>query len=116
MKALFLPQTGTLGPSSRYRVYQLLPRFPFPCEVSPAVNDELYRAIYMTAGGSKLAALRTVWTRRWCDVARAGDFDVVFIQKGFFPGLYAGLETHLTRPFVFDFDDAIWMPRQGGSP
>ena len=115
MKILFLPQTCELGPSSRYRVYQLLEKLPFHYEVSPAIDTPLYEALYLAGNVSKLTALRAVWRHRQADLRRAGDFDVVFIQKGFFPGLYAGLETRLRRPFVFDFDDAIWLPRQGGS-
>src|SRR5206468_767524 len=61
------------------------------------------------------AAFHATWRRRRADLRRGADFDVLFVQKGFFPGLYAGLETRLTRPFVFDFDDAIWLQRQGGS-
>ena len=119
MNVLFLPQSGALGPSSRYRVYQLLPHLrAFTSEVSPAIDDDLYRAIYLTGHGSKLAALYATWKRRQADWRRVRDFDVVFVQKGFFPGLYAGLEAAMAaqRPLVFDFDDAIWLPREGGSP
>ncbi len=119
MKVLFLTQSGALGPSSRYRVYQLLPHLRgIDCDVSPAIDDDFYRNIYLSGHGSKLAALRATWKRRRADLRRVGDFDVVFVQKGFFPGLYAGIEAAMAarRPLVFDFDDAIWLPREGGSP
>jgi hypothetical protein len=50
-------------------------------------------------------------------VQRLDDFDVVVVQKGIFPGLYSGFEKQITsrKPLVFDFDDAIWLPRVGGS-
>jgi len=121
MRALFLPQTAERGPSSRYRVYQLLPRLRqlgIDCEVSPGIDAALYDDIYLRRTRSKAAALRAIWHRRCADLQRTTDFDVVVVQKGFFPGLYAGLERQIAarRPVVFDFDDAIWLPRQGGNP
>lgn len=95
MKVLFLTQTGTLGPSSRYRVYQLLPlleQMGFQCMVAPLREP-----------------------RRW---RRANDCDIVVVQKGLLPGLPALMERWLAagKPVVFDFDDAIWLPRVGGNP
>lgn len=122
MKVLFLTQTTELGPSSRYRVYQLLPwlqQLGVECTVSPAIDDALYRRLYLDSGGrgSRREAFTTAWRRRHADLQRAGDFDAIFVQKGVFPGLYSGFERKLAarRPLVFDFDDAIWLPRVGGS-
>jgi glycosyltransferase involved in cell wall biosynthesis len=121
MKILFLPQTAEHGPSSRYRVYQFLPvlrQLGFECEVSPGIDAALYDAIYRQRTASKSTAFRAIWQRRRNDLARITDFDAVFVQKGFFPGLYSGLEQKIAkrRPLIFDFDDAIWLPRQGGNP
>ena len=115
-----MPQSCELGPSSRYRVYQLVPlleQMGFACEVSPGIGKELYEQLYLRGGGSKLAALRAVWQQRRQDLRRVNDFDAVFIQKGFFPGLHAGIEVAMAKrkPVIFDFDDAIWLPRQGGA-
>ena len=120
MKVLFLPQTSELGPSSRYRVYQLLPwlqKQGIESEVSPGINSELYSQIYLQGRGSRRAALLASWKQRRIDVGRASQFDAVFIQKGVFPGLYPGFERKLaaSKPLLFDFDDAIWLPRQGGN-
>ena len=122
MKVLFLPQTGKLGPSSRYRVYQLLPwlqKFGIECEVSAAIDAELYRNLYLQCGqpSSRLAAFLETWKKRRADLAYVSDFDMVVVQKGVFPGLYSGFERKIAvrRPLVFDFDDAIWLPRVGGS-
>lgn len=103
MKVLFLTRTGPLGPSSRYRVYQLLPLLTgIQAEVSPAIEN----------------SLRATWQRRRADLDRVGEFDAVFVQKGVFPGLYSGFERRFAakKPLIFDFDDAIWLPRRGGSP
>jgi len=122
VKVLFLTQSSAFGPSSRYRVYQLLPwlqKLGIVCEVSPAIDDALYRSLYLdsAARGSRLAAFSAAWRRRRADVQRVKDFDAVFLQKGVFPGLYSGFERKLAarKPVVFDFDDAIWLPRIGGS-
>jgi len=124
MKLLFLTQNGQHGPSSRYRVYQLVPhleKLGITCVVSPAIDDELYHSIYLSSdgrGGCRRTAFLETWRRRQADVARIQEFDAVFVQKGVFPGLYAGFERRLAarRPLVFDFDDTIWLPREGGHP
>lgn len=122
MKALFLTQSSELGPSSRYRVYQLLPwlaKLGVECVVSPAIDDEMYHSLYLDSGArrSRAAAFRATWLRRRTDLQRVGEFDVVIVQKGVFPGLYSGWERRFAarKPLVFDFDDAIWLPRVGGS-
>jgi hypothetical protein len=121
MKVLFLTQTTELGPSSRYRVYQLVPhlqKLGIECEISPAIDSETYARLYLGAGKApKLSAWRAVWNRRRTDLRRVDQFDVVFVQKGAFPGLYSGVEREIAarKPLVFDFDDAVWLPRQGGA-
>ena len=123
MKVLFLTQTSVLGPSSRYRVYQLLPwlqKLGISGEVSPAMDDALYQSLYLNSNGrasSRRTAFSVAWRRRRVDLERVADFDAVFVQKGAFPGLYSGFERKMAarKPLVFDFDDAIWLPRVGGS-
>ena len=132
MKVLFLTQSSELGPSSRYRVYQLLPwlkQLGVDCTVSPAIDETLYRKLYLDPGkhGSRFiaraihherrAAFLAAWRSRNADLQRVADFDAVFVQKGVFPGLYSGFEKKLAvrKPLIFDFDDAIWLPRVGGS-
>jgi len=102
VKVLFLTRTGPRGPSSRYRVYQLLPLLTgIEAVVSPAIED----------------SLRATWQRRRADLDRVGEFDAVFVQKGVFPGLSSGFERRFAakKPLIFDFDDAMWLPRVGGS-
>lgn len=120
MKILFLTQTCESGPSSRYRVYQLLKLLlskGFHCEVSPGIDEKLYQAIYVKRSLSKTKVLRAIWKRRCEDLNRIKDFDLIFIQKGVFPGLYSGFEKKIARkkPVIFDFDDALWLPRPGGN-
>jgi glycosyltransferase involved in cell wall biosynthesis len=96
-----------------------LQKLGIACEVSPAIDDELYRRLYLDSGGrgSRRTALAAAWRRRRDDLRRVDDFDAVFVQKGVFPGLYSGFERQMAarKPVVFDFDDAIWLPRVGGS-
>ena len=83
------------------------------------MEDALYRQLYLDQGGSgsRIAALSAAWHKRQSDLKRIEQFDAVFIQKGVFPGLYSGFERKIAsrKPFVLDFDDAIWLPRVGGS-
>ena len=122
MKVLFLSQTSELGPSSRYRVYQLLPllrKSGIECEVSPAIDSRLYASAYLKPGGYRsIGIAHTIWRRRRADLERISQFDAVFVQKGVFPGLYSGFERKIAarKPLVFDFDDAVWLPREGGNP
>ena len=121
VKVLCLTQGPLAAPSSRYRVYQLLLHLKthnLDCIVSPALDDDTYRRLYQTAGGSRLAAFAAIRRQRRQDLQRVTNFDVVWIQKGIFPGLSASFERQIAarRPVVFDFDDAIWLPRQGGNP
>ncbi len=120
MKALFLTQTGVPGPSSRYRVYQLMPameKLGVECTVSPAIEDELYRRVYWDRSAPRGRAATAIWRKRAEDLTRLEQFDVAVVQKGVFPGLSARFERKLAarKPVVFDFDDAIWLPRPGGS-
>lgn len=123
MNVLFLPQSGELGPSSRYRVYQLLPRLEqhgIHGTVSPGIGEELYRRIYLETPppDARRRAFQAIWQQRKRDLMTVENFDAVFIQKNFFPGLYAGWEKKIAarRPMFVDVDDAIWLPRQGGHP
>ncbi len=121
VKVLCLTQGPLAAPSSRYRVYQLLPHLKthgLDCVVSPALDDDTYRRLYQTTGGSRLAAFNAIRRQRQQDLQRLSDFDLVWIQKGIFPGLTASLECQIAarRPIIFDFDDAIWLPRHGGNP
>jgi len=93
MKVLFLTQGGAEHPSSRYRVYQLVPllrNMGLHCTVAPLRAPSNWQ--------------------------RADEHDVVVVQKGLAPGLPAIVERWLAagKPMVFDFDDAIWLPREGG--
>jgi glycosyltransferase involved in cell wall biosynthesis len=120
MKVLFLTQTSELGPSSRYRVYQLLPLLRargIECEVSPAIDSATYARLYLQGGAGKLSSWPAIWQRRRTDLQRLDEFDAVFVQKGVFPGLYSGFERKIAarKPLVYDLDDATWLPRQGGS-
>ena len=120
MKVLFLTQGPEAAPSSRYRVHQLVPhlrRLGIECVVSPALDDARYQHIYRD-NGSRLGAFAAIRRQRRADLRQLDNFDVVCVQKGAFPGLMSGIERQIAtrKPMVFDFDDAIWLPRQGGNP
>ena len=88
MRVLFLTQATELGPSSRYRVYQLLPllrQLGIEGEVSPAIDSALYTRIYLEGRGSRRAALLAAWKQRRIDLERAVE-DVEGEQVGATPG------------------------------
>src|SRR5208282_2502354 len=108
MKVLFLTQTSEMGPSSRYRVYQLVPLLReqgIDCEISPAIDDLCYRRLYLNQGvrASRLTAFTEAWRKRRADLEHLDDFDAVYVQKGVFPGLYSGFESKISdrKPLVF---------------
>jgi len=105
VNVLFLTQGPETSPSPRYRVYQLLPELKkhgITGVVSPVTSRRV----------------GDILRQRRADIARAREFDVVFVQKGITPGIAALFEERLAavRPVVFDLDDAIWLPRRGGNP
>jgi glycosyltransferase involved in cell wall biosynthesis len=120
MRILFLPQTCDLDSSSRYRVHQLLPYFEkqkWPIEVSPAIDATLYPDMYVRAPGpgAKLRALQAFRRQRKIDVERVWEFDLIYLQKGIFPGLDSSWELKMAenRPIIVDLDSAVWLPRDG---
>ena len=111
MNVLFVTQTTELGPASRYRVHQFLPALQqagVHCEVSPAIGDGEYTGYFE---GSKLAKMRylpVIYSRRRRDVNRFKEFDVIYIQKQFFPLDWP--HWSFPRRLVYDIDDAVFGP------
>jgi glycosyltransferase involved in cell wall biosynthesis len=118
MRALFfLPHTKAAA-GCRYRVHQFLPYFEsqgVTCEVRELVGADLYRIIYKPGKRLEKAA-RFAWhaLSRVKDVWDARDYDVVFVHRECFPFGPAFIEKLLSgmgKPIVYDFDDAIYLPK-----
>jgi len=109
MNILFVTQTTELGPASRYRVHQFLPALEQAgahCEVSPVIRDGEYADYFEGSKLTKLRYLPVIYSRRRRDVNRFKEFDVVFVQKQFFPLDWP----HWNFParLVYDIDDAVF--------
>jgi glycosyltransferase involved in cell wall biosynthesis len=104
------------SPSQRYRFEQYLPFLKeqgYEFTWSYLIKEKEDKNFY-AAGHYLLKAriiLRAYW-QRWLDLSRANQFDLVFIQR---ESVFTGstfFEAGLAKkkiPFIFDFDDSIWM-------
>ena len=116
MRVLFLTQYPKIAPSPRYRVYQLVPWLQangVDCTVEPLLGVEEYKQSRQKGKlFSKAAMLAKAVLRRRRLVARAHEFDLVYILKGAFmygPPLFERKLRKQDVAMAFDFDDAIYI-------
>ncbi len=122
LRAMFLVPYPTEGASNRLRVEQY---FPYLREhgvipsLHPFMSSEFYRLRYTRGELSRKAGYFFVSSlRRFLDVLRAGEADVLFVHREAFPIGGHFVEQVLARigvPMVFDFDDAVYLPSPGGA-
>ena len=118
MKVLFLaPYLYDTAPSQRYRMEQWehhLAAMGVRITHAPFVSPKLHQALYQP--GRYLTKTREVlggMVRRWRDVRRAGDFDLVFVHREaslFGPAFFERLLKRRGTPIVFEMDDAVFLP------
>ncbi|MBU0635293.1 MAG: glycosyltransferase family 4 protein [Candidatus Omnitrophica bacterium] len=116
MRILFLTQTASYGPASRYRVYQYLDYLKkkgVNCKVSPAIPNRFY-TLYNKLSNPwlKIPFFILVIFKRILDLFRIHDFDIVFIQREILPQgypVFEGLIHLFGKTLIFDFDDAIFL-------
>jgi len=118
MRVLFFLPHSHEAPGCRYRVFQYIPYLEergVQCELRTMVDSELYQIVYKPGRTLRKAALfarRSLHRLR--DLRDARNFDLLFIYRECFPIGPAVFETFLRtldRPIVYDFDDAIYLPR-----
>jgi len=112
-----VPYPPDRAPGQRYRIEQWQPRLEalgVHCELFPFEDDALYGIMERPgAWARKSASLAAAAWRRW-DVLRHLDaWDAVFLHREAMILGPALIEPFVARrrPILFDFDDAIWMPR-----
>jgi glycosyltransferase involved in cell wall biosynthesis len=120
-RILFLTQGDRQTASSRFRVYQFLPTLEkagFQTVVHPAVLTEEHQEAFMKRSwkGQANRAFRT-FTRRIRDLHDLRDFDFVFVQKPILPAPLFNMELRMAKEarMIFDFDDAVFARKPGGS-
>lgn len=118
MKALFITPYPTEGPSNRYRVEQYLPYLNSQ-GIEPTLRPftrpaQFYRLLYQPRQVLRKGIYFLFSAcSRLLDLWEAPRHDLVFVHREAFPFGPPFLEwlfTHLRRPLVFDFDDAIYLP------
>lgn len=110
MKILLLARYGRLGASSRVRFYQYLPYLQqrgAQVEIAPFFDDEYLRALYAGKPAPVLSVL-AAYAQRLGKILRAARHDLIWIEKQLLPWLPAFLEPLLPRPYVVDYDDAVF--------
>lgn len=117
MKVLFWTPYPTEGASNRYRVEQYLPSLDsagIKYNLRPFWNSAAYNLLYRRGHYLKKAYyfILGTFSRIW-DLGFIFKYDIVFIHREAYPVGGAFFETILSFlkiPFIFDFDDAIFLP------
>lgn len=114
LKVLLFSKYSRLGPSSRLRSLQYLPLLQdrgIDVQVHELFPDAYLEKLY---GDRPVAARRGAWRhylRRVGQALRRGTHDLAWIEGELFPYLPHWLESalaHSTRPYVVDYDDALF--------
>jgi glycosyltransferase involved in cell wall biosynthesis len=117
MKVLCLSSFPTEAACTRYRCTQFfdyLRRQGVHCTLRPFLSPALFRRLYAPGGWRyKLPRAAAAVARRTLDLAGAGRYDVVFVQREaalFGPPVVEWIVAKILRkPMVFDLDDAIFV-------
>lgn len=112
MKILLLTRYDRLGASSRLRALQYLPYFQslgWQVDPVPFFSQAYLRNLY--AAQSTWKQVLIAYLRRFKALTRAGDYDLVWIEKEvlpFFPAVAERLLKGLRIPYMVDYDDALF--------
>lgn len=113
MKLLFFTRYDSMGASSRYRAFQYLPYLKdqgISITVSPLFNSEYLQHRYATKGYA-FNKIFLAFLRRFKALLSVRQYDLVFVEKEFFPYFPAWVERWLNWrgvKYVVDYDDAIF--------
>ena len=113
MKILALTRYARLGASSRIRIIQYgdaLANHGIDVDVSPLLSDDYLLRQYAGCRTDWLHVMRC-YVRRLGQLATAGRYDLLWIEKELFPNLPAWFERWLTltgKRYVVDYDDAVF--------
>lgn len=117
MKVLFVLPHPIEGPSSRFRVYQYIPYLEahgVDVEVRPFLSSKYIGRLYSDGRALEKAGLTLAGlANRFYDVALSSRYDAVFVLREAFalgPPFIEALMRRVSAKFIFDFDDAIYLP------
>jgi len=120
VRVLFLTKYTVTGPSSRYRVAQFLP-WVAARDIAydlQSLHDDGYLARRYAGRGMAAGYLAARFAARAATLARARDYDLVFVQKEVFPHAPDLAERWLNAlrvPYILDVDDAIHLFYDGAT-
>lgn len=113
MKVLLLSRYGSLGASSRLRMYQYGPYLQangVELTISPLLDEDYLRTLYRQRS-RQVSTLARSYMQRLLQLIRFNNYDLIWLEKELFPGLPAWGEQLLARlsvPCIIDYDDAIF--------
>jgi glycosyltransferase involved in cell wall biosynthesis len=117
MRVLFWVPYPTEGASNRYRVEQYLPYLKeagIDYSLRSFWSSRAFEILYKTGHHfAKFYYFILGTISRFFDLVRVFQYDVVFVHREAYPIGGAFFETILAilkKPFIFDFDDAIFLP------
>ncbi|MFZ3091567.1 MAG: glycosyltransferase [Nitrospirota bacterium] len=119
MKVLYLSKYSSIGPSSRYRIYQYLPylaKYGIEVDIRPLLKDAYFKIIEIDNLTLK-NLLKTFYALyryliRLFDIFKAGRYEFVVIEQQAFPYLPFFLDyivRILNKNIILEFDDAIYL-------
>lgn len=119
MKVLYLSKYSSIGPSSRYRIYQHLPYLAehgIDVDVRPLLKDRYFGIIkvenFIVKNIFKIFYAAYRYIIRFFDVLESNKYDLVVIEHQAFPYLPFFLEyvlRKLNKNIILEFDDAIYL-------
>lgn len=105
------------SPGQRFRFEQYIPFLEangYDCELSYFISAEDDKLLYQPKKWIDKAKLaRKAWDIRKKDLAKADEFDIIFIYREALltrSTRFERLFSKTTAQLIFDFDDAIWLP------
>ncbi|HUU26458.1 MAG TPA: glycosyltransferase family 4 protein [archaeon] len=117
MKILFLVPYPPQGASNRFRVLQFLQYLTgegLGCHVRPFYSESIWPVLYKPGHYREKLFHGLVCTlNRVLDLFRCLTYDIVFIHREAYPvgpAWFEGLLRLMGKPYVYDFDDAIFLP------
>jgi glycosyltransferase involved in cell wall biosynthesis len=115
MRIAFVLTNPIESPGERYRAYQFIPyleREGFSIETFSLFTSEDYASVPSMSGRRRFQLLTRRMAERSADLHKIRTFDVVFFYRQPTHWIPSRLRRYLKRadvPFVFDFDDAIFL-------
>lgn len=119
MKVIYFSKYSSIGPSSRYRIYQYLPYLAehgIDVDVRPLLKGSYFEIIkienFIIKNILKVFYAAHRYVIRFFDVLKAGKYDLVIVEHQAFPYLPFFLDyitKILNKNIILEFDDAIYL-------